>query len=373
MKSLTSIPKAKLKGARVLLRLDLNVPIKNDKVSDFYRIERALPTLHYLAGTGARTIILSHIGRKGESLKPVAHELARAMDVGFFPAPFSRVGDLLKELPEGGTVLLENLRRDDGEEKGSRTFAKQLASFGDMYVNDAFAVSHRKHASVYALPKLLPHYAGPLLLEEVEELSRVFKPKRPFILVLGGAKFETKVPVLKRFIKTADRIYLVGAIAHSLYRASGYELGRSLVDTKISARAYLPELSRGKIIVPRDVLVSNGSAVEVKQVDELAPNDTIVDSGPAGIEELRKGLRGARTILWNGPAGNFEGGYGEGTLAIARAIAKSGAYSIVGGGDTIAAIQKLGTKNKISFISTGGGAMLEFLAQGTLPGIDALA
>ena len=276
-------------------------------------------------------------------------------------------------MKEGGVILLENLRRDKREEKGNYQLAKQLAALGDIYVSDAFAVSHRRHASVYQLPKLLPHYAGPLLVEEVRELSRAFKPKRPFVLVLGGAKFETKVPVLKRFIHLADRIFVVGAIAHAFYRALGYELGTSLIDKKVSAKSYLPALKNGKIFIPMEVLVSNGSSVEIKKAHELSKVDSIVDIGPTGLEDIKRGLKGARMVLWNGPAGNYEMGYGEGTRAIARMIAKTKAHTIVGGGDTLVAIQKLHNSHGFTFISTGGGAMLEFLGSGgTLPGIEVL-
>jgi len=372
MKELFKLKARQLKGKRVLLRLDLNVPIIKGRIIDRYRIERALPTIHFLKNAGAKISIISHLGRTGDSLKPVAQELNKLFDVGFIPAPLTKVPALLRDMQEGEAVLLENLRRDSGEEKGSRTFAKQLAILGDIYVNDAFAVSHRTHASICQVPKLLPHYAGPLIVEEVRELSRAFKPKRPFVLVLGGAKFETKVPVLKRFIHLADKVYVVGAIAHVFYRGLGYELGKSLIDTKVSAKPYLAALKSGKIVVPMDVLVSNGSSVELKKASELLKGDSIVDSGPLGLEEIRKGLKGAHMVLWNGPSGNYEEGYGEGTCAIARMIAKTKAHSIVGGGDTLAAIQKIGNGNKFSFVSTGGGAMLDFLADGTLPGLTAL-
>lgn len=372
MKELVKLSPKRLRGVHVLLRLDLNVPIEVGKVVDRFRIDRVLPTIMFLKKMGAKTIILSHLGRSGESLLPVARELNRVTDVGFNPAPIADVKRTLHELADGGAVLLENLRRDAGEENGSASFAKILAGLGDVYVNDAFAVSHRKHASVYALPKLLPHYAGPLFMEEYRNLKKAFSPQKPLVLILGGAKFETKVPVLKRFIRSADYIVVVGAIAHAFYRAQGLELGKSRIDAKISAKAYLKEVRNRRIILSPDALVSNGSAVEKKQVHALEKNDSIVDIGPQGLEELRRALKGAKTILWNGPAGNYEAGYGEGTLAIARAVAKSKAYSIVGGGDTIAAIQKTNLSGKFNFLSTAGGAMLEFLADGTLPGIEAL-
>lgn len=372
MKELVKLSPKKLRGARVLLRLDLNVPIDGGKIMDRFRIDRVLPTIDFLKKVGAKTIILSHLGRKGESLLPVARELNRVTDVGFIPVSPVDVQRTLHELTDGGAVLLENLRKDSGEEKGSPSFAKVLASLGDLYVNDAFAVSHRKHASVFALPKLLPHYAGPLFMEEYRNLKKAFSPQKPFVFILGGAKFETKVPVLKRFLRSADRIVIVGALAHAFYRAEGLELGTSRIDKEISAKAYLKDVKSGLILLSPDVLVSNGSAVEVKCVGDLEKNDTIVDIGSQGIEVVRAALKEAKTILWNGPAGNYEAGYGEGTLAIARAIAKSKAHSIVGGGDTVAAIGKLGNGNKFSFLSTAGGAMLEFLAEGTLPGIEAL-
>ncbi len=376
MRELAKLKESSLRGKHVLLRLDLNVPIEEGKVLDRFRIDRALPTISLLRKAGAKTIIISHLGRAGDSLLPVARELNRIVDVGFIPTPITEVHRILHELSDGGVVLLENLRKDAGEEKGSSAFAKILAALGDIYVNDAFAVSHRKHASVYALPKLLPHYAGPLFMEEMNNLKKAFAPKHPFVLILGGAKFETKVPVLKKFLRNAaggaDHIVVVGAIAHAFYRAQGLELGKSRIDKGVSAKSYLNGVRGGRIILSPDALVSSGSALEVKLVGELTKNDAIVDIGPKGIEIVRATLKGAKMVLWNGPAGNCEAGYGEGTMAIARAVAKSKAHSIIGGGDTIAAIGKLGNGNNFDFLSTAGGAMLEYLATGTLPGIEAL-
>jgi len=372
MRELAKLKEKSLRGKHVLLRLDLNVPIEEGRVIDRFRLDRALPTIAFLRKAGAKTIILSHLGRAGGSLLPVARELNSVIDAGFIPAPLREVHKTLRELGDGGVVLLENLRRDPGEEKGSAAFAKALAALGNIYVNDAFSVSHRKHASVYALPRLLPHYAGPLFVEEVSNLKKAFSPRHPFVLILGGAKFETKVPVLKRFLKIADRIVVVGAIAHAFFRAQGCELGKSRIDKSVSAKPFLRAVKDGRIILPSDALVSNGSAVEGKAVTALAKGDTIVDIGPQGIEELRRALKGAKMILWNGPSGNYESGYGGGTVAIARMIARSSAYSIVGGGDTVTAVQKTGLISKFDFVSTGGGAMLSYLATGTLPGIEAL-
>lgn len=373
IKELSKLSVKNLKGKRVILRLDLNVPIAGGQVTDDYRIKKVLPTIEFLKKAGAKTIVISHLGRKGESLRPVAEYLNRYFNVGFIPTAPEKAANTVRKIGDGEVIMLDNLRKNAGEEKNSLSFAKNLASLGDIYANDAFSVSHRKHASVHALPGLLPCYVGPLFMEEIKNLSLVFRPKRPFILILGGAKFETKLPVLKRFIKIADKIYIVGAIAHSFYRVFGYQLGKSLIDKKISAKPFMGAVKKGKIIIPSDATVVNSSAAEVVAADKITKEEIIVDIGNNGLDDIKRGIKSARMILWNGPAGNFEEGFNKGTLSIARAIVKSKAHSIVGGGDTLAAIAKLSNNSKsFGFISTGGGAMLEFLARGTLPGIEAL-
>ncbi|MDP3051999.1 MAG: phosphoglycerate kinase, partial [bacterium] len=257
---------------------------------------------------------------------------------------------------EGDIVMLENLRIDKGEEKNNETFAKKLADFGDIYVNEAFSVSHRNHASITGIPKYLPSYAGLLFESEVENLSRAFYPKHPFLLILGGVKFGSKLGVLKRFIKIADKIFIGGALANIFFKLKGIDIGESLFDKKVSVKKYF---GNRKIVLPVDFKKNDGA---------------ILDIGPKTIKELINLIRRAKFILWNGPLGNFEiRDFAKGTEAAAKAIASSNVVSVIGGGDTAAAVIKMRlTFIQKSFISTGGGAMLEFLAKGTLPGIEAL-
>jgi phosphoglycerate kinase len=362
-----------LKGKRVVLRLDFNVPMKNGKIVETMRIDRAMPTLEYLVKKKARVIILSHIGKDASSsLKPIVRYLNKKMNVGFVPDFRTEEAHKVAEsLPEGGVVVFENLRLDDRETSNDPAFAKLLASFGDVYVNDAFAVSHRAHASVVGITKYLPSYSGFLIADEVKHLSLAIKPKHPFLFVLGGAKFETKMPLLKKFMKRADQVFIGGILANDFFHDEGLEVGKSFVD-KYSFKL-TPLLKKGKIILPSDVVVRNGiGKTGTKHVDELLVGDSIMDVGPQTIKDLVPVLKKAKLIVWNGPLGYYEGGFDKGTIALLKAITETKATSIIGGGDTAAVVEKLGLDKKISFVSTGGGATLDFLIDGKLPGIDAI-
>ncbi len=356
--NLPSIRKANFDGKRVILRVGFDVPIQKGKVTEDFRIKKTLPTIRFLQSKNAKTIILSHLGEKRESLRPVANYLKKHLKkFKFIPGIFSvSAKKEISRMKEGDIVMLENLRMDKGEEKNDETFAKKLADFGDIYVNEAFSVSHRNHASITGIPKYLPSYAGLLFESEVENLSRAFRPKHPFLFILGGVKFESKLGVLKRFIKIADKIFIGGALANVFFRLKGIDIGESLFDEKVSVKKYL---DNPKIVLPVDFKKNNGA---------------ILDIGPKTIEELINLVRRAKFILWNGPLGNFEiKNFAKGTESVAKAIAGSNAVSVIGGGDTVAAVVKMKlTFIQKSFISTGGGAMLEFLAKGTLPGIEAL-
>lgn len=365
--SVSKLTKRDLKGTRVLLRADLNVPIVGGRVQNDFRIVQSLPTIKFLTERGARVVIVSHLGDGGPSLKPVAERLNKYISAGFYPG--LDAADVVRELPEGGVLLLENLRRDKGEEKNNPVLAKKLASLGDIYVNDAFAVSHRPHASVVGVPKLLPSYAGFLLESEISHLTKAFKAPQPFLFVLGGAKFSTKMPLVTKFIPTASTILISGALANDLYKARGLEVGRSLVDKDMKSAKNL--LKEAKIITPEQVMVS-GFSIATKPVTEVTKQDVIVDAGSDWLLTMEPTIKKAKFILWNGTIGNFENGYTGGTKLLAKMIADSKAFSVVGGGDTISAIEELGLMEAFSFISTGGGAMLDFLANGTLPGIEAL-
>ena len=341
MKFLSSI-KTNLKGKRVILRVDFNEPIKNGKVVDDFRIRKTLPTINFLRKRGAKVIIISHLtDGKNKSLEPVAKYLS----------------PLLTRRGAGGEVLLlENIRNYPGEEKNDKNFAKQLAKLGDIYVNDAFSASHRNHASIVGIPEYLPSFAGLLFEEEFKNLSHAFKPTHPFLLILGGVKFGSKLGVLEKFVKIADIIFIGGALANSFFWANKINIGRSVLDKKVNIKKFL---RNPKIIVPIDAKKRGGK---------------ILDIGSLATKELSLLIKNAKFILWNGPLGNFEiKGFEKGTIAVAKAIAKSKAKTIIGGGDTIAAIDKAKIPlSKFSFVSTAGGAMLEFLAKGDLPGVKAL-
>ena len=367
---LTALPTTTLRGKRALLRLDLNVPIENGVVTDDFRIISSLPTIEYLRAAGARVIIISHLGRKSEeTLLPVARFLEK-----FFPVHFcSSVTDLksmTNGLAAGDVLLLENIRREAGEEQNDDALAQTLATAGDLYVNDAFASSHREHTSIVGIPRYLPAVAGLRFAKEVENLGRAFTPPQPFLIILGGAKVETKLPLLERFIARADRIAIYGALAHAFFTELGYELGTSLVDKDTSL--VRPFLNHPKIILPVDVRVKNGDRVFIKTPEALVATDNILDVGLLSIERLLPLIAAARFILWNGPLGNFEHGFRGSTDAVAKFIAASEAESIVGGGDTVASLRTLNILDQFDFVSAGGGAMLDFLATGTLPGIEAL-
>jgi phosphoglycerate kinase len=362
-----------IKGKRIVLRLDFNVPIKNGKIVETMRIDRAIPTIEHLRKKGARVIIFSHIGKDAtSSLKPIARYLNKTMTVGFAPDFRSENAKVIADgLPEGGILLFENLRLDEREAQNDLVFAKHLASFGDIYVNDAFAVSHRPHASVVGITKYLPSYAGFLIADEVKHLSLALNPRHPFLFILGGAKFETKMPLMKKFLKIADHVFVGGILANDFFQDEGLEVGKSFVDThKIDL---MPLLKRGKIILPSDVVVQGGDKkAVVKNVDEVTTSEAIVDVGPETIRSLVPLLKKMKLIVWNGPLGYYEQGFDKGTIALLKAIAETRATSIIGGGDTAAIVGKLGLGDKFSFVSTGGGATLDFLVDGKLPGIEAI-
>lgn len=363
-----------LKGKRVLLRLSLNVPVHNRGITNDYRIKRALPTLQFLQKAGAKTLVLSH-SDYDEPKKPALRSVARYLNT-FTPTGFLPLDqgfpekEFVRDMKEGSIFVLDNIRKLPGEVENDPVFAKELASYGDIFVNEDFAVSHRKHASVVGLPKHLPSYFGPLFVEEVEQLSRAFKPRHPFVAILGGAKFSTKVPLVKRFLQTADRVFISGALANTFFRELGYETGKSLVDKDpINLK---PFLNNKKISLPSDVTVKSAKKIQVKSPVEVEKGENMLDVGPASVEEMVEALEGARLVVWNGPLGNFERGFSKQTEKLARVVAEADAHSIVGGGDTVAAIEKLGIMDQFGFVSTGGGAMLEFLANETLPGIVAI-
>ncbi len=372
MKSIKDIED--LKGKRVLVRVDYNVQIVNGKVLDDFRIKKSLATIEYLHKKGATVILLAHIGDDGkESLKPVADVLKKLVpNLNFIKTSIfsDETEEALKNLKKGSTVLLENLRREVGEMKNSPSFARALSRFGTVYVNDAFSVSHRPHASIIGITKYLPGYAGLQMESEVKHLSHAFQPTHPFLFILGGAKFETKIPLIKKFLRDADTVFISGAIADDFFKAKGYEVGTSLVET---GDFNIPGLMKHKnLILPPDVEVVKGSKHYFVKPSAVLKDENIVDVGPESVELLKGLIEKAKFILWNGPLNKFGASQLDSTKAVLKIIAKSSAHSIIGGGDTVAYINKLKLEDKLGFVSTGGGATLDFLAKGTLPGIKVL-
>jgi phosphoglycerate kinase len=338
------------------------------------RIDRVLPTIEYLHKKKAKIVILSHIGKDASSsLKPVVRYLNKTMNVGFVPDFRTDAAHKVADsLPDGGIVVFENLRLDDREAANDPLFAKYLASFGDIYVNDAFAVSHRVHASVVGITRYLPSYAGFLVADEIKHLSLALNPQHPFLFILGGAKFDTKMPLLKKFMKIADNVFIGGVLANDFFRDIGLEVGASLAD--LPRVSLIPLLKKGKIILPSDVVIKNiqTEKVATKHIDEVSVGESIMDVGPATIAALTPLIKKAKLIVWNGPLGYYEGGFDKGTMLLLKAIAESKAKSIIGGGDTAVIVEKLGLADKFTFVSTGGGATLDFLVDGKLPGVEAI-
>ncbi len=352
-----------LKGIKVLLRLDLNVPIVGNHIVDDFRIRKALPTLHYLQEKGAQIIIISHIETKeNPTLDPVAKHLkGLGIDCVFEKNYKKALNYFENENSKGKILILENLRDHEGEKKNDKKFAKELASLADIYVNEAFPVSHREHASVCAITEFIPSYAGLQFAEEIKHLSSAFNPgesERPFLFILGGAKFDTKLPLVEKFMTIADKVFIGGALAHDFYKTQGKDIGDSLIsDTP-------PDLS--KIIDDKKLILP---------IDNIMKDTAIMDIGFKTVEVLRGEIDKAKYILWNGPMGAYETGYKASTLQLAEILAdatKHGVKTIVGGGDTLATITELKLEDSFTFVSTGGGAMLDYLAKGTLPGIEAL-
>lgn len=344
-----------LDGKKVLVRVDFNVPIKEGVVEDDFRIKKALPTIEFLIKKGAKVVLITHLGKDGTaSLEPVIKR-------------FWEVSGLSKDKVE----FFENLRKNEGEEKNDPVFAKQLASLGDLYVNDAFPVSHRAHASVVGITKYLPSYAGLQLEEEVQNLSHAFEnTKHPFLFILGGAKFSTKMPLIEKYLELADHVFVGGALSNDFLKASGYEVGQSLVDS--SNYGIEKILNNEKLILPVDVVVKSSDKLINKKVNEVEKDENIIDIGSDTVASLAKVIEKAKFILWNGPLGKYEDGGDKSTKEILKLVAGSQAESVIGGGDTVALISELNLEKKFTFVSTGGGATLDFLSNGTLPGIKAL-
>jgi phosphoglycerate kinase len=386
-----SIEQVDVGGRRVFLRADLNAPLEGGAVSDDTRLAAVLPTIRHLLDRGAAVVLASHLGRpKGGpdpkySLKPVAERLGALLER---PVPLApdcvgeAVEGLARALKPGQTLLLENLRFHPEEEANDDGFARRLAALADVYVNDAFAAAHRAHASIAAITHHLhPAAAGLLMRRELEALGRILEsPARPLAAVLGGAKVSDKIALVEHLLARVDLLVIGGGMAFTFLRALGHGVGKSLVevDRVETARATLEAARRRgvQIVLPVDALVAggldspSGRAVSVR---DIPAEQMGLDIGPLSVERFAAALKSAKTIVWNGPMGVFEKpAFATGTVALARAVADSGAFSVIGGGDTVAAVNQAGVADRIGYISTAGGAFLEFLEGRTLPGVAAL-
>jgi len=394
MEKLT-ISDLEIEGKKVLIRCDFNVPLDDKgKITDDTRIQAALPTIRYALGRECAVILMSHLGRpKGKvdpklSLKPVAERLGELLNLEVLMAPDCigpDVEKMARELKGGEVLLLENLRFRSGEETNDEKFAQQLASLADVFIQDAFGTVHRAHASTSGVPRHLPSGAGFLLQKEIKYLKQALEePERPFLAILGGAKISTKIGVINKLLSKVDSLILGGAMAYTFLRAENIGTGSSMVEEdKIdTAGEILKQASKKKVTVllPLDHIIANKASedAESKEISEVAiPEGWIgVDIGSFSVKRFSSAIKSAKTILWNGPMGIFEiDKFSQGTKAIAEAIAeatKKGSISIVGGGDSVAAVTKSGLQENVSHISTGGGAALEFLEGKELPGIASL-
>jgi len=382
-----------LNQKKVLLRLDLNVPLDNGKITDTTRIDKIIPTISFLLKNNAKVIILSHVGRpKGKivnelSLKPICKNLENKLDESV-----KLITKNLKEIDSSDffnsqyekIVMLENIRFYEEEEKNNPTFAKHLASLADIYVNDAFSCSHRTHASIFEITKFLPSYAGLQLNLEINALTKITSEiKKPITCIIGGSKISTKINIIKNLIPKFDNIIIVGGIANNVLKFKGHNIGKSIQEDncdKIIEEIFSLSIKQNcKIFYPEDVTVGkdlNGSP-KIKELNDVSEDELILDIGPKSIKNINNIIEKSNTILWNGPAGYFENpNFAKGSLEIMKKIIeKSKAntiYSVAGGGDTVALLNSMGTVNNFDFVSTAGGAFLEYLEGKELPGIKAL-
>ncbi len=382
-----------LENKKILLRLDLNVPMKNGAITETSRIEKILPTIRFLIKKKSKIIILSHIGRpkgklvKGMTLEPISKKLSQFLDkeILFNKNPINEnTINEIDEMPNASIMMLENIRFYQGEETNDKKFAKKISTLGNIYVNDAFSCSHRSHASIEGITKYLPSYFGLQILEEINALKKITSEiKKPITCIIGGAKISTKINIINNLIKNFDNIIVVGGMANNILKYTGTKIGKSICDdnSKNSVKEIIEnsKINNCKINFPIDVVVSknfDGAGIN-KNLNEIKEDDIILDIGTKTISLIEKIVNNSNTILWNGPAGYYENpSFENGTKKILDIISqktiKDKIFSVAGGGETVAAINKFGKLDSFTFVSTAGGAFLEYLEGKTLPGIKAI-
>ncbi|MCA9352114.1 phosphoglycerate kinase [Patescibacteria group bacterium] len=360
-----------LKGKRVLLRIDVNTSLGDNGVVDpgeDWRIVKAYQTIDYLVNHGACVVVLSHIGRNpDDSLKPIYDYMSEYRTIGFIPTYDSTILETsITGMQHGSVLMLENVRQHPGEEVNDSSFLNTVIELCDYYVNDAFSVSHREHASVSDVATRLPAYFGLQFCDEVKNLTKTREANENTVLLLGGAKFDTKFDLLNQFLPKVSYALVGGALANVFLRERGINIGASFADDAVDISSMV---TNDKIVLPIDAVDQHGDVIHIDQVGD---EDMILDIGPETEQLFETIIAHADTILWNGPMGKYEDGYTAGSIAVADSIAKSDAYSVTGGGDTATVILEEHLEENFDFISTGGGAMLDFLVEGTLPGIDVI-
>lgn len=377
----------KIKGKKVLLRVDFNVPIKNGQVVDDYRIIRSLDTINYLLDNDCRVILVSHLGKpipgryeERFSLKPIVKKITQILKkkiklIDDFESLSG--GNILAGMKNGEIVMLENIRYKKGETDNDKKLAKKLAGLADIYINDAFSVCHRAEASVSAIKKYLPFFAGLLLEQEVLNLNKALHPENPLIVLVGGSKIKTKIKLIKNLQKKAHKVLIGGALINNFFKVDGFNVGKSMIDAEYLD--FAKKLNRDNVLLPVDVVVSagkTGADIRVRKINEITDSDYIFDIGPETIRLYAREIKKARTIIWNGPMGFFEINiFKNGTMALAQVvglISKKQSFTVVGGGETVEALRSLGMESGIDWVSTGGGAMLTYLGGEKMPGLDGL-
>ena len=386
MPKFRTLKQVDFKNKRALLRVDLNIPLgENLKVdkNEKWRIEAIVPTLKYLIKQKAKIILISHLGRPDGrknlkfSLKPVAQELRKILrkKIIFSDEIINRnVGKKIEEMKFGDILMLENIRFLLGEEKNSPRLARELVKLGDIFINEAFANSHRKHASMVGIAEHLPSVAGFLFQKELEELNKILKkPKHPLIAIIGGAKISTKIRVINKFLKIADQVLIGGALANTIFASQGYFMANSVVEKKAFSEIRKINLKNSKLFLPNDLVALNKEVVRHHEIDEIEKSEKVYDIGPKTIYSFCDLIEKAKMIVWNGPLGFYtQKPFDKSSKIITEAIAESKAYSIAGGGDTVAFIKQIEKEKAFDHLSTGGGAMLDYLAFETLPGLEVL-